>query len=156
MKIADVMLLQLTAAAVLVSTLLFAHRNVQPIEHEMSFLSHLLPPTISGSLRLESSVFIAAPVEKVWDVLVDIQKYPEWCVHVVMIIVQCLTVDVRNPSMSVRYASAMHITDTLSDAISRSLTHRRNLSPHRSRSLYPASPSLLGCSSLRTLLLTPQ
>ncbi|KZV89763.1 hypothetical protein EXIGLDRAFT_617781 [Exidia glandulosa HHB12029] len=44
-------------------------------------MTHLLAPTISGSVRSEYSITIAAPVEKVWNVLTDVQKYNEWCVH---------------------------------------------------------------------------
>lgn len=44
----------------------------------MTSATHLLAPTITGALRHDSSIVIAAPAEKVWDALTDIRKYPEW------------------------------------------------------------------------------
>ncbi|KZV88460.1 hypothetical protein EXIGLDRAFT_696637 [Exidia glandulosa HHB12029] len=59
------------AFVVLFCALLFANRNIGG-SFNSTTMTHLLAPTISGSVRSEFSIVIAAPVEK----LIDAQKKP--------------------------------------------------------------------------------
>lgn len=41
--------------------------------------SNLPPPSYSGLLTMQVTTEIDAPLYKVWDILADFTKYPEWC-----------------------------------------------------------------------------
>jgi hypothetical protein len=40
--------------------------------------SHL-PPSNGGIYTAQASAIIDAPAQVVWDILLDLSKYPEWC-----------------------------------------------------------------------------
>lgn len=44
-------------------------------------MSVLPPKAEDGVFAVSSSVVIDAPIQTVWDVLLDFPSYPEWCVQ---------------------------------------------------------------------------
>ncbi|KZV99248.1 hypothetical protein EXIGLDRAFT_762777 [Exidia glandulosa HHB12029] len=72
------MLLQVVSAlCVLVCALLYLPRN-DYLNEQMSAQTNLPAPAVKGALTVASAVVISAPVEAVWKILIDIQKYEEW------------------------------------------------------------------------------